>query len=181
MRIATIFLGIVMMVAVVDVTAAQKVTVYDIRANFARYRTFSWIEPPNTSDPAIQAWLVEAIDSALVKKSLQRVQTDGDLGIAAHVATQQAQTLPTFYNGVAGGWRWLSGFEATTPTQVYDVGTLVVDIFDRQTRNVMWRGCSPKALSVKPGESANKLSAAISRMFRNFPPPSLTPDTAVIR
>jgi hypothetical protein len=61
------------------------------------------------------------------------------------------------------------------------VGTLVVDIFDRQTRNVMWRGCSPKALSVNPGESANKLSAAISQMFTNFPPPSLTPDTAVIR
>jgi hypothetical protein len=114
-------------------------------------------------------------------KGLQRVRTDGDLGIAAHVATEQAQTLPTFYNGVAGGWRWLSGFEATTPAQVYDVGTLVVDIFDRQTRNVMWRGCSPKALSVKPGKSASKLSAAISQMFRNFPPPSLTPDTAVIR
>jgi Domain of unknown function (DUF4136) len=181
MRIARIFLGIAMMGAIVNVAAAQKVTVYDVRANFARYRTFSWIEPPNTSDPAIRAWLVEAIDSALATKGLQRVRTDGDLGIAAHVATPQAQTLPAFYNGVAGGWRWLSGFEATTPAQVYDVGTLVVDLFDRQTRNVMWRGCSPKALSVNPGESADKLSAAISQMFTNFPPPSLTPDTAVIR
>jgi hypothetical protein len=181
MRRARIFLGIAMMVAIVNVTAAQKVTVYDVRANFARYRTFSWIEPPNTSDPAIRAWLVEAIDSGLAEKGLQRVRTDGDLGIAAHVATHQAQTLPTFYNGVAGGWRWLSGFEATTPVRVYDVGTLVVDIFDRQTRNVMWRGSSPKALSVKSGERAHKLSAAISQMFRNFPPPSLTPDTAVIR
>jgi hypothetical protein len=181
MQITRIFLGIAMMVAIVNVTAAQKVTVYDVRANFARYRTFSWIEPPNTSDPSIRAWLVEAVDSALAETGLQRVPTDGDLGIAAHVATPQAQTLPTFYNGVAGEWRWLSGFEATTPAQVYDVGTLVVDIFDRQTRNVMWRGCSPNALSAKPGESANKLSAAISQMFKNFPPPSLTPDTAVIR
>ena len=181
MRTARIFLGIAMMVAIVNVTAAQKVTVYDVRANFARYRTFSWIEPPNTSDPSIRAWLVEAIDSGLAEKGLQRVRTDGDLGIAAHVATQQAQTLPTFYNGVAGGWRWLSGFEATTPAQVYDVGTLVVDIFDRETRNVMWRGSSPRALSVNPGKSADKLSAGISKMFRNFPPPPLTGDTAVIR
>ena len=65
---ARIFLGIVMMVAIVNVTAAKKVTVYDVRADFARYRTFSWIEPPNTSDPAIRAWLVEAIDSGWRKE-----------------------------------------------------------------------------------------------------------------
>jgi len=181
MRVTPVLLGIALAAGVVNVTVAQKVTLFDIRANFAQYRTFTWIKEPNTNDPAIRTRIVEAVDSALTRSGLQRVSIDGDLGVAAHVATEQQRTLYAFYDGVDGGWRWLGGFESAEPDpNTYDVGTLVVDIFDGRTRNAIWRGTSPKALSVESGKTANKLSGALSKMFKNFPPPPLTGDTASV-
>ena len=64
--------------------------------------------------------------------------------------THNQQTLNTFYDGFGGGWRW-RGFgglgEATTTTETYKVGTLVVDLFDAKTKQLIWRGDSSDTLS----------------------------------
>jgi Domain of unknown function (DUF4136) len=62
----------------------------------------------------------------------------------------------------------------------YEVATLVLDIFDARTREVIWRGTSSKTLSGNPEKNADRLNKAIVRMLKNFPPPSLTWDSAVI-
>ena len=57
--------------------------------------------------------------------------------------TQDHQTLNTYYDGFGGGWRWGGGFgDATTTVDHYKVGTLVVDLFDAQTKQLVWRGSS---------------------------------------
>jgi Domain of unknown function (DUF4136) len=76
MRVTPVLLGIALAAGVVNVTVAQKVTLFDIRANFAQYRTFTWIKEPNTNDPASRTRIVEAVDSALTGRGLQRVSID---------------------------------------------------------------------------------------------------------
>jgi hypothetical protein len=160
------------MMMVANITFAQKVTTdYKKNADFAPYKTFMWIKEPKTANPLVRQRLIDDVNAALAAKGLTLVTGDADLCIAAHAATKQERTLNTFYNGFGGGWRWGGGFgSATTTTSTYEVGTLVVDIFDAKTKEAVWRGTSTKTLSGNPEKNAENLNKAVEKMFEKFPP-----------
>jgi hypothetical protein len=160
-----------MMMLVANAAFAQKVTTdYNKSANFAPYKTFMWIKEPKTANPLTRQRVIDDVNSALAAKGLQLVTSDADLCIAAHAATKQERTLNTFYNGFGGGWRWRGGFgDATTTVDTYEVGTLVVDIFDARTKAAIWRGTSTKTLSGNPQKNAENLNKAVVKMFKDFP------------
>jgi hypothetical protein len=172
MRISRISLGLALMMVVANVAFAQKVTTdYDKRANFAPYKTFMWIKEPKTTNPLMRQRVIEDVNAALTARGMQLVTSDADLCIAAHAATKQERTLDTFYSGFGGGWRWGRGLgSATTTVHTYQIGTLVVDIFDSRTKEAVWRSTSSKTLSGNPQKNADNLNKAVAKMFKNFPP-----------
>ena len=172
MKTSRISLGFVLTMVIASATFAQNVTTdYHKGTNFARYKTFMWIKEPKTTNPLMKQRVIDDVNSALSAKGLQLVTSDADLGIAAHAATKEERTLTTFYNGFGGGWRWRGGFgNATTTIDTYEVGTLVVDIFDSRTKEAIWRGTSSKTLSGNPQKNAANLNKAVVKMFKNFPP-----------
>ena len=99
----------------------------------------------------------------------------GDAGVAAYGSTQNQQSVETMYNGFGGGWRW-RGFggmgESTTTVQNTPVGTLRVDIFDGNTKQLIWRGSSSDTLSGKAEKNEKKLVKDVEEMFKKFPPES---------
>jgi hypothetical protein len=62
---------------------------------------------------------------------------------------------------------------ATTTESEYVVGTLVVDIFDAKTKNLMWRGIAQDELSDKPEKNIKKVAKASDKLFKDFPPGSV--------
>jgi hypothetical protein len=152
----------------------QKVTTdYNQSADFATYKTFMWIKEPKTSNPLMRQRIVDEVNAALTGRGLQLATEDADMGIAAHCATKEERTLDTFYDGFGGGWRWRwgGGFgPATTIVSTYQVGTLVVDVFDARTKDALWRGTASKTISDNPQKNADILNKAVEKMFRNFPP-----------
>jgi hypothetical protein len=55
-------------------------------------------------------------------------------------------------SGGWGGWRGFGtgGFgEATTTTETYQTGTLIVDLFEPKTRSLVWRASATDTLSDK--------------------------------
>jgi hypothetical protein len=173
MKMTRISLGFALMTMVVASAAfAQNVkTDYDKGTNFAPYKTFMWIKEPKTTDPLTKQRVIDDVNSALAARGLRLVTSNADLCVAAHAATKEERTLNTFYNGFGGGWRWGGGFgNATTTVDTYEVGTLVVDIFDAKTKDAIWRGTSSKTLSGNPQKNAENLNKAVVKMFKNFPP-----------
>jgi hypothetical protein len=153
--------------------SAQKVeTDYDHSGNFSQYKTFMWIKPPKMSDPIQAKRVMDAVNAQLTAKGLQLVSSGADLGIMAHAATKDEHSLTTFYDGFGGwGWRgWGGPGMATTMVDTYEVGTLVLDLFDTRTKQVVWRGMSTDTLSDKPEKNAEKINKAVEKMFKNFPP-----------
>ena len=59
---------------------------------------------------------------------------------------------------------------ATTTVSEYTVGTLVVDMFDAKTKNLVFRGTAEDEISDKAEKNAKKLDKAIEKLFKNFPP-----------
>ena len=153
---------------------AQTKTDYDHNANFGTYKTYSW-EKVQTRDPLLVDRIESAVNTALAAKGWTLVSSGGDVSIVAMEITQNQQTLNTFYDGFGGGWRWRGfgggGFgEATTTTDTYQVGTLVVDLFDAKAKNLIWRGSSSDTLSNNPNKNTKNLDKGVEKMFAHFPP-----------
>ena len=154
--------------------AQQVKTDYDRSADFGQYQTYSW-EKVQTRDPLMVGRIETAVNADLASKGWKQVQSGGDVSIIAIEITQNQQTLNTFYDGFGGGWGWRGwgggGFgEATTTTDVYQVGTLVVDLFDGKTKKLIWRGSSSETLSNNSEKNIKNLDKAVQKMFQHFPP-----------
>jgi len=155
----------------VSLAFGQKVRFdYDHNATFSKYKTFMWIKKPLTpQDPLMQQRIIDSVNAQLMAKGLRLVESNADLAVAVNVATQEKQTLNTFYDGL-GGWAWGMGGVATTTVDTYTEGTMVVDLFDTQTKKVVWRGTAEKDISSKPKKVSNEVEKAVEKLFKHFPP-----------
>jgi Domain of unknown function (DUF4136) len=146
----------------------QKVRVdFNHNTNFFKYKTYTWIQQPVTpNDPLMAPRIVQAVDMQLMAKGLKRVDSDGDLGVSVNVATQEKQTLNSFYDGF--GWGWGLGDAVTVET--YTEGTIVADLFDAMTKKIVWRGVATKEISSKPEKVSEQAQRAIEKLFKHFPP-----------
>jgi hypothetical protein len=166
--VCTLFL-----VAMLGAVFAQQVkTDFDHQTNFSQYKTYSWQEikaADSLWDPRIKS----AVDAQLAAKGWTQVEKGGDVAIVAIATTQTERTLQTFYDGMGGGWRW-RGFggmgEATTTEQDYKEGTLLVDMYDAKTKQLIWRGSAEDTVSNKEENNEKNLNKAVAKMFKKFPP-----------
>jgi hypothetical protein len=167
----TIFASIGITLLLASASFAQQVkTDYDRSADFSHYKTYSW-EKVQTQDPLWEGRIKEAVNSALAAKGLTPVASGGDIAIVAIEMTKNQQTLNTFYDGFGGGWRWGGGFgNATTTVDNYKVGTLVVDLFDANSKQIIWRGSSSDTLSDKSDKNIKNLDKGVQKMFEHYPP-----------
>jgi hypothetical protein len=143
-------------------------TDYDHSANFANYKTYSWGKL-QTANSIWDQRVKDAVDSQLVAKGWTQVPTGGDVVVTAFGKTRDEQTLNTFYDGFPGR-RWGGFGEATTTVDTYKVGTLVVDMFDANSNNLIWRGVSSDTLSSNNDKNTKKLDGDVRNMFKHFPP-----------
>jgi Domain of unknown function (DUF4136) len=174
-KIVFVLMGLVLLFAG-KASAQQVKTDYDRSANFAQYKTYSW-EHVKTQDPLDVDRIKSAVNAALAAKGWTQVDSGGDVSIVAMEITQNQQTLNTFYDGLGGGWGWRrfggGGFgQATTTTETYKVGTVVVDLFDSKTKQLIWRGSESDTLSNKSEKNIKNLDKGVEKMFKNFPPGS---------
>jgi hypothetical protein len=167
----TIFasVGIVLLVAAASFAAEVK-TDYDRSTDFSQYKTYSW-ENVQTKDQLWVDRIKQAVNSALAAKGWTEVPSAGNVAIVAIEMTKNQQTLNTFYNGFGRGWRWGGGFgDSTTTVDNYKVGTLVVDLFDANSKKLIWRGSSSDTLSSKSDKNIKELDKGVEKMFDHFPP-----------
>jgi hypothetical protein len=167
----TIFASVGIALLFATASFAQQVkTDYDRSTDFSQYKTYSW-EKVQTQDPLWVDRIKEAVNAELTAKGLTPLEAGGQIAIVAVELTQNQQSLNTFYDGFGGGWRWDGGFgNATTTVDNYKVGTLVVDLFDANTKKIVWRGSSSDTLSDKSGKNIKNLDKGVQKMFDHFPP-----------
>ena len=149
-------------------------TDYDHKASFQNYKTYSWgkIE---SSDSLWDQRIKDAVAAQLAAKGMTEVASGGDVVVNAFGKTHSEKTLNTFYDGFGGGWGWRrfggGGFgESTTTVDTYKVGTLVVDMLDANTKNLVWRASSSDTLSNNNDKNTKKLDKDVEKMFHHFPP-----------
>src|SRR6202166_1509545 len=154
---------VLFLVALGTAFAQQVQTDFDHQANFSQYKTYSWqeIKPPNS---LWDARIKSAVDAQLAAKGWTQVDSGGDVAIVAIATSHTERTLQTFYDGMGGGWRW-RGFggmgESTTTEQDYKEGTLVVDLYDTKTKQLIWRGSAEDMVSNNAEKNEKNLNKGV--------------------
>jgi Domain of unknown function (DUF4136) len=140
-------------------------------ADFSKYHFYKWVGIEGGSHPnqIVDAQIKQAIDTQLTAKGLTKVDNDkADLYVGYQVAVDQQKQWNAY--GMGGGIRW--GGMATATSTTIDVGTLVLDMYDPATKQLVWTGSATKTLNPSSNHEKNQqnLDKAIQKLLKNFPP-----------
>src|SRR5262245_45105186 len=141
------------------------------QVDFSTYGTFFVLKGNSSGDSLIDARLDTAVTSALFAKGwVEMPQGEGRAAVVVNTATEAEHSYDAFYDGW-GGWHWQwNGFSSPSKfIEDYKIGTVVVTIFDADSKQPLWRGFAQDAVSDRPNQIEKVHDAAITRMFETFP------------
>jgi len=162
------------------IAAAQDVKIdYDKAFNFAPIRTYSIALGTKWGNDLSERRVLTEVDEAIAAKGWTKVDTNPDVQVVLHGATQTKRNASTFYSGMGGyGGYGYGGFggmgTASTVVNEYKVGMLVVDIFDSKSKGLIFRGTAEDEISDNSERNQKRIEKASTKMFKDFPP---TPKT----
>jgi len=150
-------------------------TDYDKAADFGAVKTFAVKLGTGWGNEISEKRVVDAVTAAVAAKGWKPApEGEADALVVIHGASSQKQTLTTFYDGWGGygwyGWGGASMGSATTTSYTYTVGTLVVDVFNARSKQLMWRGSVEDELKNSVEKREKQLNKALSKLFAYFPP-----------
>ena len=142
-------------------------TSYSPSVNFSSFQTYYWAKADALpGHDIVNQQIMAAVDQGMAEHGWTKApEGQADLAVVANVSTQQRQQLETFYGGGWGGWGWGGWGPATTTVRTYLEGTLVVDLFDAATHQLVWRGVATDTVSYKPEKNAEHIDKAVEKMF----------------
>jgi hypothetical protein len=144
-------------------------TDYDRTANFKQYRTFAIRDGNSSGNPVMDQRIKDDIVSAFKTKGLDEVRPENaDILIVPHTATRTQRTYDTFYDNTWRGWRWRIA-EPTVVVNEFQVGTLVVDVFDNRAKTAVWHGYVSGVLEDEPSKNAEKADKAVQKLISEYP------------
>jgi hypothetical protein len=156
---------------------------FDPSADFSKYKTYRWEKHPQSLDinDLTMGQLGRGFDAALAAKSLTREDSgDTDLVIVFQLAMNQEKELNTYSTGGYSygpywrrGWYGAMGPSMTTATtSTINIGTVVLDMYDTATKQLVWRGMASKTLNetAKPEKRQKNIDKAAKKMLKNYPP-----------
>jgi hypothetical protein len=152
---------------------AQDVKIdYDKAFNFSTVKTYSIKLGTLWDNDLSQRRVLTEFDEEIAGKGWKKVAEDqADIHVLLHGATSTKHSASTFYSGMGGyGYRYGGMGSASTVVTEYTVASLVVDMFDVKSKNLVFRGIAEDEISDNPEKNKKKLEKASAKMFKNFPP-----------
>lgn len=168
---------------------------YQASYDFSKLNTYAWY----TGDEAasgkaildlVHQRIVKSVDQQLATKGYRKTsEANADFLVNYGVIKEEKIDIRQYntYNGYADGWRFYpwgmyphAGYgytDASVLTRVaqYTQGTLVIDIVNGKTKEIIWRGTAAGKLSQKdltPEERSVIVSEVVARVLSQFPPDS---------
>jgi len=164
-------------VAIILLLSAGQASAQDVTynfmpgTNFSSYHTYKWVTIPGGPHPnqIMDAEIKQAVDSQLAAKGLTKTDSDtADLYVGYQIAVDQEKQWNGF--GMGGGLRW--GGMASATSSTISNGTLVLDMYDVKSKQLVWTGRATKTLDPSSNQEKNmkNLDKAMAKLMKNYPP-----------
>ena len=151
---------------------------YGEGVDFSEFQTFQYrASDTNLADsaPLVHQRIVAAIEREMTASGLTRVDGDPDVFVSYYGSTTEQLQFRTTYTGVST-WgrrrRWGSVGIAgsTTRASTFEEGSLIIDVWEADKNQLVWRGEITHTLSDNPDRNTDAINNGISRAFQDFPP-----------
>jgi Domain of unknown function (DUF4136) len=172
-RIAMVVTGLTLALLACSVALAQDVTTNAMPGvSFANFHTYKWVTVEGASYPnqIVDTQIKGSIDAQLAAKGLTKATGDkADLYVAYQVSVNQEKQWNAY--GMGGGVRWGGGM-ATAQSSTISIGTLVLDMYDPATKQLVWTGRVTKTIdpSANQAKKQKNLDKAMQKLLKGFPP-----------
>jgi hypothetical protein len=161
--------------AIVACSSLQVHQDWDPAANFNNFRTYQWKDATPVKNQLLDQRIVQAVNQQLAAKGLKQVDSGADLFVTYHGSvSEQLNYQTTGYGYGMGGWYGPGyggvGVSNTTVQQI-PIGTLVIDLVDVKTNQMVWRSTASDDLrqSDNPQQAQSRIDNAVKAMFSRWP------------
>lgn len=157
---------------------------YDSRANYATFKTFDWYassrmakdKDRQVNNPIMDRRVAAAVEQELMARGFRReTTTDPDFLVTYYPVYQEKRYMTAQHFGW-GTWGFRPfgiGISTTTSQEhIYKEGTLVLEIVDFKTNQLVWKAAAEGALTElrNPEDADQVVTRAVRQMLEQFPP-----------
>jgi uncharacterized protein DUF4136 len=159
-------------------------TDYDPSADFSGVRSYAWFDERSgvQGDRADVTSLLDrrvrsAVDAELQRKGLARVDKGAaKIVVTYHLGVETKLDVNTVNTGYGyGRYGRFGGVGGTTTTvSEYQEGTLLIDMIDPSSKQLIWRGSGQARIrqSSTPEDREKRINEAVKQILADFPPGS---------
>jgi len=173
-QILTLFLFLIALPAL-----GQKVNVdYDGATAFSEYRTYQFYETREDLRDYSQTShkkVVRQLRDYAEEGGLTEVETDPDVYIAYYTADWGDLRLTlsdleyTYGADFSLGSYWEGGVgNRTSNSFTFKQGTLIIDVWDAERKQLVWRGMATASLAKDPDKNDKKIERSLKKMTKNW-------------
>ena len=166
----------------------------DSNTDFANYKTLEYYGWADNSDQILNSLnknrFEEAFGAEFENRGLKLVEKGaGDMIVSLYIVTEEktktvANTSTDYvgggiggygyggYYGYGPGYGWGSGFANSTTTYSqydYNVGTLVVSVYDAKRKELIWEAVGTKTVDDNPKNNESNINAAVAKIMMTYP------------
>lgn len=171
-------------VLITSCTSVKKVTVdYAHEYDFIPVKTYQYLDTgeSNAKNPLMANRITSLIRKELREGGLTEVNENPDIIVTYHVTTRENTTYNTTYMGYGGyggygpGWGGYGGYgyyggygggmgSSMTYATTYTEGTLILDAYDPESKNVVWRGTGTVTVGDTPEKQVKQVEAILAKI-----------------
>lgn len=158
----------------------------DESEDFSQFKTYEFAGWAEDSDKYLTRLDRERIENTFEeeanRRGLQEVEKDGDVIASLFLITQarsqqRANTTTTGMSSGMGrrgmrspGWGWGAAHSTTTvSTEHFVEGTLVVEVFDKDDRELIWRALGTERINENPKKRSKDIKRIIAYIMNEYP------------
>jgi hypothetical protein len=154
---------------------------YDKTVDFTKYKTLSYYGWAKDSDKVLNDFDKERIEGAFamefINRGIELKESGGDIVVSLFIVIDQktGATAYTTHMGTGGygygaGWGWGMGYSNTTYNEYdYYVGSLVCDVFDAESKKLVWQGVVSGEIDDNPKSRERNIPRVVQEIMKKYP------------
>lgn len=173
-----------MMILFTSVAFSQAKADYDKTVDFSKYKTYSFAGWQDGSDAILNDFdkkrIHDAFASEFSARGMEYVQSGGDAVVTLFITTADKVNTTAYTNytggmGYRGRWGYAYGgmgmgsATTTVSENEYTEGTLVVDIYDESSKNLIWQGLLTSTVQENPQKREKTIPKNVKKLMKKYP------------